>query len=526
MKKILFIFSLLIVSALKVSAFDISTSSLHEIRDFWTPYCSSSAQIRYSPDGKKLYCRYTTGGEFIAENTLATAFDNTSYVSHILYELPANTYATNFIFITKDGLNILYWYRNATLDGVVMHITLWSAYDLSSVVSVVSKGQLSMASVWIYDNYQSSFYLSDDYNTIVVSWAYNDPSVGTYMAIYTFNNYLLDSTVLWFSNFWPATYWLDEYGLYVTFNEDGTQAIYTNDTTIKQVILSTPYDLRTITLTKNFVPINTINYTYINFSWYYFYIRSGTSLDVYINSEYWIEPLTPPFWYFYSGFTTASNWFALHNFIPDTDYWGWNIQFQITFSWATESIYTDPFLIDPLYYNWFGEFIEISYPYHQLPWFYTASGYYIHNETSYFLDSVSYEITEPWVTIQEVEVAGTWWVIDGEIFNWDFDGDGFITVTEQFKGVWLVLSSFWNWLFEFFKNIAAFFRELMEVWTNEVKTFSFILHTEAASMSDVYKDTNKNDSNGFLWKINWFTKAFVFLIFLIVTLWLIFSKQD
>lgn len=126
-------------------------------------------------------------------------------------------------------------------------------------------------------------------------------------------------------------------------------------------------------------------------------------------------------------------------------------------------------------------------------------------------------------------------ISNNDLYNtlttWDTDGDGSISISEFFSWIWNTIKSFFAWILNLFDEIKKFIWNFTNIWTNEVKHFSFITSTYA-NESDVWGKLNTKiwNNDNFTWKFVTFAKWFLFFIFFIVTL-LVFisikkSKND
>lgn len=129
--------------------------------------------------------------------------------------------------------------------------------------------------------------------------------------------------------------------------------------------------------------------------------------------------------------------------------------------------------------------------------------------------------TQPWN-------ANTWY--DSSIWDFDKDWDWDVSIWEFFSGIVWIPWYFLGKLMDFFANIKSLIEVIIDSFTLEEKTFSFIPSTYAAEQdisnifNDNYNEEEYNDT--FLWKINSFIDWFIFfLVFLFALLSFIYLIQ-
>lgn len=239
----------------------------------------------------------------------------------------------------------------------------------------------------------------------------------------------------------------------------------------------------------------------------------------YSYNSWYIEPVIEDFSFFSSGFSFLENWFILHNFIPDP-YW-WELYFEIiapalVWTWTIDLV-TEKFLPYTIDWNWywFDSAVKITYPYHQVWWTYQVRTLYDFQDLTiypFWTDYNSYLITVAEIPNSVYEELNPEMVI-----GCDTDGDWFITTTEQVSCAWNITKSFWEVIWDALMNIKKLFQQLMSIWTDEVKDFSFISWVHASITSDMLPSRD-TEADNYLTKMEWFLRGFIYFMFIVIIL--------
>jgi len=266
------------------------------------------------------------------------------------------------------------------------------------------------------------------------------------------------------------------------------------------------------------------------------YLETGVHYD-YLGIE--VEITEESFVFSVDSVDFLPNGFNVTNFTAEPK--GWNLWFYITGpneSWTgTQVINAGPYFhksYDPLTWYWTDTILDVSNPYHEYAGNYNM--YFVYNYLDFQLypfwtGAVNYFISEPELFIDNAYI----WQInyDNSVFTLDVNGDGEVWILDGEFLIWItnIIKYFFAKLFWFFENIKALVEKLSNIFTVEVKTFSFIPSANASELSDAL---NWVDKEAFkwttLWKIDtfikWFVTFFVFIIWLVVFIWLNKRKND
>lgn len=121
------------------------------------------------------------------------------------------------------------------------------------------------------------------------------------------------------------------------------------------------------------------------------------------------------------------------------------------------------------------------------------------------------------------------WVIDtsydSSVWDWDKDGDGDVSIGELFSWIAGIPKYFIVKILDFFANVRDFVLRILDVFTTEEKTFTFIQSANALETSIMgsvinvpYENSEESYNETMLWKYVKFIYAFVYSLILIVAI--------
>lgn len=489
---------------------NVSAFTLWEYQVDWTNYT-----LNYSLNNLDFY------NNWVLERSLSWSYFDWGDIHQIGVELSLPTSSRIYIANWTNNPRIFYddtWYFNSTLAW------LYNFYiDWTTIYYVYWEWSYTWAT---YNNW--NFWLS---TVVTPPWTSTDSSVTNYIyidsALYTISplNYNIDIVSTWsitmLSN-WVELTWVD---INKDFNINYTITKYDENNIWVDVDSWSMWPFNA--WVNNLQFLNNANFEFQSL-WLYdldiTFIDVNDSTDTirkiynadYTYNEWYIDPNNINFTFFVNWYTFFENGFSLDNFIPDPSWW--KLYFDIiapdpngTWTIDLQTNYFLPYEID---WNWYGidSSVKITYPYHQIAWIYQVRTVYEYDWLvvyPFWTDYNSYEITV--AELPANYVPDDIYICDK---NWDWIND----IWESIACPITILKYYTEKITDNVDRLKLFFRSIMNIWTNEIKTFSFIW-TANANILDNMPAIETQDN--VLSKLYYFIKWFLYLIFLLLSIILI-----
>lgn len=242
----------------------------------------------------------------------------------------------------------------------------------------------------------------------------------------------------------------------------------------------------------------------------------------YYNADYnynswYIPPEDFDYNFFTSWYFPFENGFSLDNFTANPSWW--NLYFEIiapaiTWTWTID-ITTEKYWPIESDWNWYGfdTKVKVTYPYHQTAWIYQVRALYEYDELiiyPFWTDYNSYEIT-----LSESPANYEF----EELYICDTDENWVTEIWESLACPFVIIKYYSIKITDNINKLKEFFIKIMTIWTDEVKTFSFIQTTNAANFMDWLP--NIADQDNVVSKLYFFVKWFLYLVFILLGVGLI-----
>lgn len=497
------------------TAWDLTTLNNTLLWQFSSWY-SNCRSINYNDNWTKFYVTWINSNDIKTFN-LSTAWDlNTA----VLFASNSLWFTQAWLFLSENWIDVLlswpYW------GNSIQYVTLDVAFDFSSITAIHNNTSFI---TW----YGKSIFANNDFSEIFitknVSWIYHykiDNSIdilkdlaftstGEILPIQ--DGFTLSGTII------NVDHKLIDIEIYQY--EAWTTYLTGYDRRILNETWSWWIELELEILSDESLTFLTfqdyeINITFETLDW----LQTINNFYIYGDYNYnawYTEPIENDFSFVISWIDFFENWFGLLNFVPNPTWW--ELYFEIiapALNWTwTIDITTESFLPYNVDWNgyWFNSVVTVTYPYHQIAGYYQVRVVYKYDDLiiyPFWTDYNGYEITLAESPYEPEKVE--------ELYLCDTDLNWIIEIWEALACPFKIIKYYSTKVYEIVERLKNFFEIIMNIWTDEVKTFSFIPSANANVFEWL---PNIESQDNFLSKMYFFIKWFLYFIFLLFTILLI-----